>query len=176
MYNLPFNGNYVLGYPFQDVKKIDRFVKNATIYINGGVLLFNLEQIRNDNKDIEVIQCTMENNANLWFLEQDAINVVFFKKVGLLPLKYGIYLYGDIKVFERSYESRLRIKLNKTELNNAINDPAIVHLACCNPKVWNKYSNNDLGSHSICDRFRKEFYYYANKTDYYSEIYDKYMK
>ena len=175
LYSLPFNDNYVLGYPFQDVYKIDKFVENATTYINGGVLLLNNEKIRNNNKDVELLQFTLENNANLWFLEQDSLNIVFFNKVGILPLKYGIYLYGDINTFENHYEKRLRITINKTELNNAIEDPSIVHLSCCNPKVWNKISNNDFGYVSICDRFRKEFYYYANKTDYYSEIYNKYM-
>ena len=46
MYNLPFNDNYILGYPFHDVNKIDDFVKDAKYYINGGVLLFNIEEIR----------------------------------------------------------------------------------------------------------------------------------
>ena len=175
MYNLPFNDNYVLGYPFQDVNKIDKFVKNATTYINSGVILLNIEKIANDDKDIELIQLTLEENANLWFPEQDAINVAFFSKVGILPLKYGIYLYGDIQTFERNYEHRLRIKLNKTELINAMEDPAIIHLSCCNPKVWHKQSFNDFGVTSICDRYRKEFYYYANKTNYYTEIYNRYM-
>ena len=175
MYNLPFNDNYILGYPFQDVQKIDRFVQNATTYINGGVILLNIAKIREDKKDVELIQCTLENNADLWFLEQDSMNVVFHNKVGILPLKYGIYLYGTIKTFENSYESRLRIKLNKEELIKAIDDPSVVHLACCNPKVWNKFSRNDFGDDEICDRFRKDFYYFANKTSFYNEIYDKYM-
>ena len=67
MFILPFNDNYVLGYPFQDVQKIDRFVKNAKTYINGGVLLFNIEKIRKENKDIELLKFTFENNADLWF-------------------------------------------------------------------------------------------------------------
>ena len=176
MFILPFNDNYVLGYPFQDVQKIDRFVKNAKTYINGGVLLFNIEKIRKENKDIELLKFTFENNADLWFLEQDSINVVFFQKIGLLPLKYGIYLYGDMKTYENYYEKRLRIKLNKDELKNAMDDPSLVHLSCCNPKVWNKNSRNDFGMTSICDKFRKDFYFYANKTKYYNEIYNKYMK
>ena len=151
-------------------------MENATIYINGGVLLFNIEKIRKDNKDIQLIKFTFENNADLWFLEQDSINVVFFQKVGLLPLKFGIYLYGNMKTFENSYEKRLRIKLNKDELKKAIDDPSLVHLACCNPKVWNKFSRNDMGVNEICERFRNSFYYYANKTSYYNEIYNKYMK
>ena len=176
MYNLPFNDNYVLGYPFQDVHKIDIFVKNATTYINGGVLLFNIEKIRNDNKDVELLQLTIRNNSNLWFLEQDSINIVFLGKIGLLPLKYGIYLYGDINAFDRNIQLRLRIKLNRTEVKEAIDNPSIVHLAACNPKVWNKFSRNDFEVDKICQRFHKEFYFYAKKTFYYEEIYNLYMK
>ena len=176
MYSLPFNDNYVLGYPFHDVNKIDQFVQNATYYVNGGVLLFNIDQIRKDNKDIELIRFTIQKNSNLWFLEQDSINIVFYNKVGILPLKYGIYMYGDINSFEKSIQIRIRFKLNRTEVINAIDDPSIVHFSCCNPKIWNKESGNEFGVNSICKRFHDEFYYYVNKTDYSTEIYNKYMK
>ena len=41
--------------------------------------------------------------------------------------------------------------------------------------ITNKNSFNDFGVTSICDRFRKEFYYYANKTNYYTDIFNEYM-
>ena len=44
MYNLPFNDNYALVYPFHDVFKIDKFVKNAIYYIKERVILFNLKK------------------------------------------------------------------------------------------------------------------------------------
>ena len=175
MYNLPFNGNYVLGYPFHDSNKIDKYVKNATYYINGGVILFNNELIRKDNKDLELISFTMEHNSELWFLEQDSINIVFYEKIGILPLKYGIYMYGTVDSFEKSIQIRIRFKLNRTEVINAIADPSLVHFSCCNPKPWQRHSNNEFGVHDICKRFHDEFYFYANKTDYYSEIYRSYM-
>ena len=176
MYNLPFNGNYVLGYPFHDSNKIDKFVKKAVYYINGGVILFNNKKIREDNKDLELFKFTREKNHELWFLEQDSINVVFFEKVGILPLKYGIYMYGNIDSFERSIQIRIRFKLNRTEVIDAINDPSLVHLSCCNPKVWSRSSNNEFGVHEICKRFHDEFYFYAKKTDYYDKIYKQYME
>lgn len=176
MYNLPFNDNYILGYPFHDVYKIDKFVKNAKIYINGGVLLFNIEKIREDNKDIDLIRFTFQRNKELWFLEQDAINIIFFEKIGLLPLKYGIYMYGDINSFEKSIQIRIRFQLNRNEVINAIDNPAIVHFSGCNPKVWNKMSSNEFKVDKICKRFNNEFYRYANKTKYYSKIYKQYMK
>ena len=175
MYTLPFNDNYILGYPFHDVYKIDKFVKNATYYINGGVLLFNIEKIRKHNKDIELIRFTIENHFKLWFLEQDSINIIFSQKIGFLPLKYGIYMYGDIYSFEKSIQIRIRIKLNRTEVIQAIDDPSLVHFSGCNPKVWFKSSSNEFDVHDICKRFNKEFYYYANKTNYYFDIRKKYM-
>ena len=176
MYNLPFNGNYVLGYPFHDSNKIDKYVNNATYYINGGVILFNNELIRKDNKDLELLKFTLDNNRNLWFLEQDSINIVFYEKVGILPLKYGIYMYGTVESFEKSIQIRIRFKLNRTEVIEALKDPSLVHFSCCNPKVWYRVSNNEFGVNEICERFHDEFYFYANKTDYYSNIYDSYMK
>ena len=176
MYNLPFNGNYVLGYPFHDSNKIDKYVNRSVYYINGGVILFNNELIRKDNKDLELIRFTMDKNRELWFLEQDSINVIFFEKIGILPLKYGIYMYGTVDSFERSIQIRIRFKLNRTEVIEAIKDPSLVHFSCCNPKVWNRYSSNEFGVHEICKRFHNEFYFYANQTDYYDKIYNSYMK
>ena len=175
MYNLPFNGNYALGYPFHDSNKIDKFVKNATYYINGGVILFNNKLIRKDNKDLELLEFTKEKNRELWFLEQDSINIVFYEKIGILPLKYGIYMYGTVDSFEKSIQIRIRFKLNRDEVIEAIKDPSLVHFSCCNPKVWYRHSSNEFNVHEICERFHNEFYFYANKTDYYDKIYSTYM-
>ena len=175
MYTLPFNGNYVLGYPFHSIDKIDKFVKRAKYYINGGVLLLNLKEIRNSNKDYELIRFTSEKNKELYFLEQDSINIVFLKKIGILPLKYGIYLFGDIEIFKKSIKNEIRIKLNETELINSINEPSVIHFSCCFPKIWHKESKNAFGFDNICKRYHKVFYYYANKTKYFSEIYKKYI-
>ena len=176
MYNLPFNGNYALGYPFQSTYVLDKFNKNVIYYINAGVILFNIEIIRKDNKDIELIKYTKDNNNKLAFLEQDAINLVFYQKIGILPLKYGIYMYGNIDNFDKKVQPEVRFKLNRDEVINAINDPAIIHFSCCSPKIWHKGSKNVFGSHEYCQRFHNEFYNYAKKTDYYDKIYNTYIK
>ena len=153
MYNLPFNGKYVLGYPFHDSNKIDKYVKSAVYYINGRVILFNNKLIRKDNKDLELNSFTKEKNGELWFLEQDSINVVFFGKVGILPLKYGIYMYGTVDSFEKSIQIRIRFKLNRTEVIEAIQDPSLIHFSSCNPKVWHRHSSNEFGVNDICNIF-----------------------
>ena len=172
MYNLPFNGNFVLGYPFHTPYIIDKLGINSKFYINGRVILLNIREIRKYNKDIELLKYTADKNKKVLFLEQDTLNYVFYGKIGFLPLKYGIYLYGNFT----SYMENLRVNLNMTELKNAIDDPSIVHFCCCNPKIWNKTTEHERGFNHICKRYQKEFYYYANKTDYYFDIYNKYMK
>ena len=66
--------------------------------------------------------------------------------------------------------------MNRTEVINAINDPSLVHFSCCNPKVWYKGSSNEFGVDSICKRFHNNFYYYANMSNYYQDIYNHYLK
>ena len=68
------------------------------------------------------------------------------------------------------------MKINYTEIENAIIDPAIVHLCCCKPKVWKNGTKHEFNYNQICIRYQKEFYFYAYKTKYYNIIYDKYMK
>ena len=174
MYNLPFNDNYVLGYPSHDAKYIDKLADNVKAYVNGGVLMFNIKKLRKENKDIELIQYTFDKNEYLSFLEQCAMNVVFLPKVGILPLKYGVLLY-DIDVYDNKLKSRIRVKIDRDELKNAIEDPAIIHFSLCTPKVWYTNSKNFYGRDYICKRYHDLFYYYAQKTEFYSEIRKKFI-
>ena len=152
-----------------------RFGVRSKKYINVGVILINLKKIREDGKDLELINFTMQNGKKFVFPEQDTMNYVYFNKTGILPLKYGIYLYGNITQFQQNYMHKI-VKVDIKEMKKAIDDPSIVHLCCCNPKVWFKKTKHERKFNHICKRFQKEFYYYANKTKYYDKIYDKYMK
>jgi lipopolysaccharide biosynthesis glycosyltransferase len=177
MYYLPFNDNYILGYPFHTPWILKRFFKiYPENYINVGVILINIKKIREDNKDFELIDFTFKNTKKLFFPEQDGMNYIFYKKIGLLPLKYGIYLYGNITQFKKNYLRKVKSKIDINEVEKAIEDPTIVHLCCCNPKVWYKRTRHERYYNHICKRFQKEFYFYANKTKYYERIYKKYMK
>ena len=118
------------------------------------MILINIKKIREDNKDFELIDFTFKNNKKLFFPEQDGMNYIFYKKIGLLPLKYGIYLYGNITEFHKEYGYKLKVKLNSTELEEAINDPSIVHLCCCNPKVWYKKSKHENHFNHICKEYQ----------------------
>ena len=171
MYEYPFNDNYILGHPFYMPQVMDEYKINATHYINGGCLLFNIEKIREDKKDIDLLYFTFQNNSRLRFREQDSINYVFYPNIGFLPLKYGIYMIGDNNTFY-GLSKHIRSPLNLTEGYEAVADPSIVHFSCCWPKVWENVSRNLFNNDKICDRYRKEFYYYAGKTKFYNKIYN----
>ena len=176
MYNLEFNDNYLLGYPYHTADSLDKWdPDNFKIYVNGGVLLFNIHKIRKDNMDLKLLLFHGVNYTRTNFFEQDSLNYIYKNKIGLLPLKYGVYLFGNIEEYKKEYLYKMRIDINFTELENAIEKPSIVHLCCCNPKVWFKSTRQEKGFNHICERFQKEFYFYANKTKYYKEIYNTYM-
>ena len=176
MYTLPFNDNYVLGHPFHSPWMIDHLGVKSIYYINVGIMLFNIREIRRKNADIKLLEFTMNHHDKVTFIEQDAMNYIFFNKIGLLPLKFGVYLFGNFDEFKKEYLYKFRFKLNLTEMKAAIKDPSIVHLCCCNPKVWYKKSKQEHNFQHICIKYQKLFYFYANKTNYFSEIYNKYMK
>ena len=178
LFNLDFQDNYALGYPFHNVEMMDKWKVKLVNYINGGVILFNLEKIIRDNKDAEWFLFTLKNNGRLYFLEQDSLNLVFYNHTGILPLKYGIYLFGTIETYRKTVKKYLRVEINETELIEALEHPAIVHFAGCYPKIWEKHSKYKtvFGEQSVCFKAFDDFYFYANKTDYGERIYKKYVK
>ena len=170
--NYSFNDNYILGPPFYMTFVMDKHGINAEHYINAGCLLFNIKKIRKDHKDVDLLQFTIKNNSVLKFPEQDSINFIFYPKIGFLPLKYGIYMIGTKKQFKR-LSTFTRSPLNLTEGYEAVDDPAIVHFSCCWPKVWTNGTQNLFKDNEVCERYQKEFYYYAKKSQYYSVIYNE---
>ena len=170
MYNYPFNNNYILGFPFFTAYEIGKYGIKAEHYINGGCLLFNIEKIKKDNKDVDLLQFTIKNNSILTYLEQDSINYIFYPNIGFLPLKYGIYMIGSNQTF-KMLSTYTRSFLNLTEGYEAIADPGIIHFSCCWPKVWTEGTKNHFKEDRICQKYQKEFYYYANKTQYFTKIF-----
>ena len=174
MYNYPFNGNYILGFPFYMGYVMKKYgIEKPEHYINGGCLLFNIKKIRKKHKDIDLLSATIKRKKPWGFLEQDAINYIFYPKIGFLPLKYGIYMIGNNPTFKRLTEKYIFSKLNLTEGYEAVKDPSIVHFSCCWPKVWTNGTKNLFRDKNICLKYQNEFYYYANKTRFFNVIFNK---
>ena len=143
MYNSSFENNYILGHPFYMGYIMKRYgIKKPEHYINGGCLLFNIKKIRKDNKDLDLLEATIKRTKPWGFLEQDSINYIFYPYIGFLPLKYGMYMIGNNKVFKLIGQKYIYSKINLTEGYEALKDPSIVHFSCCWPKVWTNGTKN----------------------------------
>jgi len=170
MFNLPFNDNYFLAQPTRkDIFK-DKILKQNTI--NAGVMLFNIKKLREDKKDLELLNYLFIKK----FTEQILMGYVCLPKIGYLPFKYGIFFIGDIKTYVSHVENNMIQKVNLTQVSEAMKDPSIVHELFCCPKHWYKNTKTCFEKSFYCQKYQKIFYYYANKTKYYNEIYTKYMK
>lgn len=173
LFNLPFEGNYLLAQPTKEYIFKDK--KMTKRVINVGVMLINIEKMRKDNKDFEILYYLYNKN----FTEQLVLNYVCYPKIGYLPFKYGIF--AGIHKKNNQYLGYRKMKLNKkvniTEVIEAIKDPSIVHVLACIPKYWYRRNRTkDKNSYEICIKFQHFFYFYAKQTNYYKIIYNKFMK
>ena len=175
MYNIALNDNYVLGILDYNVNGIDYLGIKSEKYINSGVMLVNLEKIREDNKVYDILNLTYS-NINNPSPDQNIVNYVFYPKIGIMPTKYIIFNFeddSDIKI----YLNILRTKISFTEVSEALKDPTVIHCVLCWPKMWsinNRYieyltSAKQRGDDS-CIKYYNLWFSYANKTDYYNEI------
>ena len=176
MYNLNFKGNYIFGFYDILADGVDYLGINSTVYINAGVILLNLKKIRRDKKVHELLNITTNPDFLLKKNAQTAMNYLFYPKIGRLPSKYGIFNFED-KSDLNVYLNFLRTKIPIEELEDALNNPGIVHLVLCHPKPW---SNNPTYYKSVtyckqrhncsCKKYFDLFHFYAQKTEYYEHI------
>ena len=84
LYNYEINNNYYVAYEDQIIKKeyleFIGFNQNYK-YLNVGVMLINLKEIRNDSKFEDNIKNCLNENYNIFsFTEQDLINTLYINK------------------------------------------------------------------------------------------------
>ena len=176
MYNLDFKDNYFLGlYDFLS-DGVDHLGLHSEIYTNTGVLLYNLEKIRKDNKTIEIYNMANSNEYRLKNEDQTVLNYLLHPKIGRLPSKYAIFNFEDSSDIE-VYINNLRTKIPKEEVEEALKDPTIIHSVVCYPKLWNynsvyqkAVSNCGQRGDCSCRKYFNLWHSFANQTDYYEEI------
>lgn len=89
LWNMDMEGNYVAGVIEQKLSRKKR--KN---YINAGVMVFDLDRIRADGKDDEMIESL--NTKDFHWLEQDCINELCDRKIKILPRIYNASQFTGI--------------------------------------------------------------------------------
>lgn len=138
-------------------------IPNLNSYVCSGMLIMNLEKIRNDNLNDTLDKIIAENDKkkSLRFPDQDALNIACYGHILALPFKYGALAHTD---FEKSYSANeyAQWASNKNDWDEGRTDPHVIHFT--GDKPWSKIYSNSC----------KEWWYYANLTQCKKEISEKY--
>ena len=117
------------GYYFYEKKNCKRLkLPSMKQYINAGVLVINLKQIRKDKMTNKFMELTKRNYSSQ---DQDILNVACYGKIITLPPKYNamvLHLQENNPLLRDLYEEE--------DINEAKEDPYIVHYSNKN-KPWN---------------------------------------
>jgi len=142
----------------------ENYKKNLNIptddyYLNAGVLLLNLKEIRKINIVSEISEFLNNYSFVCLYADQDAMNKIFEGKKDLLPLKFN--LITVVSQFDFKNFMRLRRSndfYSKEEIFEAKKKPCIIHYTTCLNIVRPWYSNSN---HVFAEVFEK-YLYFAN--------------
>ena len=89
LWTMDMCGNYDAGVIEQKLSR-----KKRTNYINAGVMVFDLDKIREDKKDDEMIEAI--NTTDYYWLEQDCINEKCAGRIKVIPRIYNASQFTGI--------------------------------------------------------------------------------
>ncbi len=90
LYETDLKQNYVAGVPDLWILKSDYQKKlGLSHYINAGVLLMNLKQMRKDHIGQKLLDTTLKMKDRIQYQDQDIINIVCHKKIKMLDSIYN---------------------------------------------------------------------------------------
>lgn len=155
LYNIDMENNYIAGvraagYYFDETANCKRLnLSSMKQYINAGVLLMNLKQIRKDNLTKKLVALSYNNFSSQ---DQDVINVACYNKIITLPLRYNVMTkYNGLFDNKNSDYNKLKDVYGVEEINYATKYPVIIHYAdkikpWQNKKsilanIWNSYAD-----------------------------------
>ena len=167
MYDINMEGYYFKGFLDTEPDDVDSFNIENDHPICSGIMLVNLDELRKDDILNKIHKFMNENREILTKKKHDQtlINVVCYRKIGILPPKFGIF--NTINSFHRIYNLcnkiyRYKNKYTEEELIDAYYNPAILHFTAKPWKIEKKVFHQDL------------WWEYAKKTDYFDEIIQNY--
>lgn len=131
-------------------------IKDSTKYFNSGVLIMNLEKIRDNYDTNKIIDITTKELINMWVGDQDILNGFFYNDVKYIDIAWNIEWIVQLKIkdwaIEIDEESALAYK-------NALKNPKIIHYC----DIYKPWESPEL---ELADLWWK----YAKMTDFYEEI------
>ena len=167
MYNINFNNKTyfsgILDY-IGNLDELRRLRVYTDKYMNTGVLLINLKEMRIDD-----IEKKIRDFVSTHFLnhhEQTAINAVCYNNIQILSYKYACFAFDSYyELLKFNNQQNVMYKYNEKELTQSFNEPTLLHFPGY-VKPWHKNCRN---------RKRVYWWYYAKKSIYYQEILEHYQ-
>lgn len=158
---LDMKGNYFLGFLDIKVKELSKYNLKNGIVLCSGVLLIDLNSLRKYNFTDKFNEFLEGNLGNIYQHDQTTINVVCNGKTSSLPPKYGMWDFE--KISEVLFHNKRQfpwMRFNEVEYLYSFFHPAILHYVCNKPFKTKTNSS-----------FYYKWWEYANKTNYYDDIY-----
>lgn len=89
-YSADFGGNLIIGAKHFDgfIDKWNRFrltLRKSDHYINAGVMLMNIEKMREFLTEEKIFSCIRKNYFRLYLADQDTINILFDGRIAVYP-------------------------------------------------------------------------------------------
>ena len=128
LYTLNFEGNYILARLDKYTDELDKFEIYINNYINTGVMLIDLYNLRKYKYTDKFMKYIEKHNDSLYLNahDQTLINYVCHDKIGILKPEYHMWPYRSKKDFIEE-NNELRIKYDLNDISIAIHNPFIVH-------------------------------------------------
>ena len=164
MYNINMDNYYYMGFPDHDIDYY-QFEGNLN-FINTGVLLINLKNLRQANSSVQFQNYYKEHSTQK--VDEYLINAVFYKHITFLPFIYGIPDFGagspttsTISHFVKEFHNC--VNWTESEMENYSKNRVITHMCYESDKWWQKnYTNlTEIG---------KQWLFYASKSNAFKDI------
>lgn len=135
-----------------EILKVSYYKKlGLSRYFNSGVLLLNCALMRCDNITEQLFKKTAELSGKSKYLDQDALNIVFSKKLKFFHMRWN----ATNPIFRKS----ANVKFLKEIARQARDNPAIVHFSGPD-KPWK------IPSGMLSHPYSAAYFYYLSKTPY----------
>ena len=127
-----------IGKPITKLNEVRLNMPPECEYINSGVLLMNLEVLRREQKEEDVIEYIGKNSTRLYLPDQDVINGLYGHKIICVDEKK--YNFGERDFIKTRY---LSINDEKIDMKWVVNNACIIHYYGRN-KPWKDEYLGDL--------------------------------
>jgi lipopolysaccharide biosynthesis glycosyltransferase len=166
LYNYDITGKYYVGMPeYKDIYYFLQYKEKFKNFINTGVILCNLDELRKLNFSEKFAEFFKKYNKKVKFPVNDATNIITHEKNGYFEPEYVIIGFCNEEEIHKYYK-RMSLKINVAEVIKAYNDPYVYHLIT-KVKPWRDIPIKDG---LVCFEPMVRFYEMARKTIYFHKI------